>query len=121
MTQVGGKTPRERARFTSENAQTARAARPGVRPARRPAGGTVIGDASAGHDATASRREPPELLTVSEVAQMLRTTRKAAYAMVERGQLPGVLRIGRRVRVSRARLLDWLRQKCAPSPTEDER
>jgi excisionase family DNA binding protein len=48
------------------------------------------------------------LLTAGEVADLLRTTRKAVYSMVERGQLPGVCRIGRRVLVKRAALLDWL-------------
>ncbi len=41
----------------------------------------------------------PLLLTVSETATLLRTTRKAVYAMIERGLLPGVTRIGRRVLV----------------------
>jgi excisionase family DNA binding protein len=50
------------------------------------------------------------LLTPDEVAVLLRTTRKAVYAMVERGQLPGVVRIGRRVLVLEADLLEWLRQ-----------
>jgi predicted DNA-binding transcriptional regulator AlpA len=36
----------------------------------------------------------PLLLTVSETATLLRTTRKAVYAMIERGLLPGVTRIG---------------------------
>jgi excisionase family DNA binding protein len=48
------------------------------------------------------------LLTVAEVADLLRTSRKAIYSMVERGQLPGVCRVGRRVLVKRAALLDWL-------------
>ena len=57
-------------------------------------------------------------LTVAEVAALLRTTRKAVYAMVERGQLPGITRIGRRVLVRRQDLVDWLGQKRAASPKE---
>jgi excisionase family DNA binding protein len=51
------------------------------------------------------------LLTVDETAHLLRTTRKAAYALIERRQIPGVTRLGRRVLVRRDELLDWLRQK----------
>jgi excisionase family DNA binding protein len=56
-----------------------------------------------------------ELLTVSEVADVLRTSRKAIYAMIERGQLPGLRRIGRRVLIRRADLLHWLDHNCASS------
>ena len=56
------------------------------------------------------------LLTVSEVADVLRTSRKAIYAMIERGQLPGLRRIGRRVLIRRADLLHWLDHNCASSP-----
>jgi hypothetical protein len=35
--------------------------------------------------------------------------------MIERAQLPGVTRIGRRVLVREDALLDWLRQKSTPS------
>jgi excisionase family DNA binding protein len=55
-------------------------------------------------------REPPLLLTADETALMLRTSKKAIYAMVERGQLPGVVRIGRRVLLREADLVEWLRQ-----------
>ena len=41
------------------------------------------------------------LLTADEVAALLRTSRKAIYAMAERGLLPGVIRIGRRLLVRR--------------------
>ena len=58
----------------------------------------------------------PSLLTPTEVAGLLRTSKKAVYAMIERGQLPGVVRIRRRVLVREDALLDWLRQKSAPSP-----
>ena len=53
--------------------------------------------------------QPPEytlLLTATEVATLLRTTRKAVYAMIERGLLPGVTRIGRRVLVRSTDLRD---------------
>jgi excisionase family DNA binding protein len=56
--------------------------------------------------------------TVDEAAALLRTTRRAIYAMVERRQLPGVVRLGRRVLVRAHDLLHWLDQKCAPSPEE---
>jgi excisionase family DNA binding protein len=55
------------------------------------------------------------LLTTTEVAELLRTSRKAIYAMIERAQLPGIVRIGRCVLVREDALLDWLRQKSTPS------
>jgi excisionase family DNA binding protein len=68
--------------------------------------------------ATTERRDVPNLLTVREVADLLRTTRKAIYAMVDRRQLPGVVRIGRRVLIDASDVVLWLRQKRAPSPEE---
>jgi excisionase family DNA binding protein len=44
-------------------------------------------------------------LTIPEVAALLRTTPKGVYYMVERGQLAGVVRIGRRLLVRRDVLL----------------
>ena len=61
----------------------------------------------------------PTLLTVDEAADLLRTSRRAIYMMLERRQLPGVTRIGRRVLFRSADLLDWLDQKSrASSPKE---
>jgi excisionase family DNA binding protein len=63
-------------------------------------------------------RTLPMLLTADDAADLLRTTRRAIYAMVERGQLPGVVRVRRRVLLKSDALLHWLEQKSAPSPEE---
>ena len=60
----------------------------------------------------------PQLLTTAEVADLLRTSQKATYAMIARGQLPGVVLIGRRVLVHADELVDWLDQKRTPSLEE---
>lgn len=57
----------------------------------------------------------PQLATVADVAEMLRTSTKAIYAMVDRGQLPGVVRVGRRLLFRREELVHWVDHKCAPS------
>jgi len=50
----------------------------------------------------------PVLLTVDETADLLRTTRGAIYARVERAQLQGVIRIGLRVLFRRLDLIRWI-------------
>lgn len=67
------------------------------------------------------RGQQPVLLTVDEAADLLRTTKRATYAMIERRQLPGVVRIGRRVLFRATDLLDWLNQKSAPSQRSEVR
>ena len=52
----------------------------------------------------------PELLTVAEVAPVLRMRTSTAYAAIKRGAFPvPVVRIGGRMLISRYRLADWLR------------
>ena len=82
--------------------------------ASHPRGGAGKGDYAAEHP----RPVFPVLITIDEAAELLRTTRRAIYAMVERRQLPGVIRIRRRVLFRADDLLDWLDQKRAPSPEE---
>ncbi len=60
----------------------------------------------------------PLLLLPEEAAILLRTTKKAIYTMAERGQLPGVVRLGRRLLVRRDDLLDFLHRSRAASPKE---
>jgi excisionase family DNA binding protein len=71
-----------------------------------------------GEEPRISRRAVPPFINVDEAAELLRTTRRAIYAMVERRQLPGVVRLRRRVLFRSDVLLDWLDQKRAPSPKE---
>jgi excisionase family DNA binding protein len=53
-------------------------------------------------------RELPEVLTVDEVAELLRINRKTVYDCIARRQLPGVSRLGRTIRIHRETLLQWL-------------
>jgi excisionase family DNA binding protein len=97
-------TERADAKFREPIGARRRAARTARLAAQRP-------------DATA-RREFPVLLTVDDAADLLRTTPRAIYVMVDRGQLPGVTRIGRRLLLRADDLVDWLDQKRAPLPKE---
>ena len=66
---------------------------------------------------TGESRSLPQLETVADVADLIRSTPKAIYTMVERGQIPGVIRIGRRLLFRRESLLQWLSEKSGtPSP-----
>lgn len=63
----------------------------------------------------------PRLLRPEEVASLLRTTRKAIYGLVERGAIPGVRRVGRRVLFVRDEVLRWLElDGGAPLPAPKE-
>ncbi len=69
----------------------------------------------------ATKPSLPVLMTVDEAARLLRTTKRAIYVMVERRQIPGLTRIGRRVLFRSADLLHWLDQKRTPSPQRSDR
>lgn len=50
----------------------------------------------------------PILLRVEDVAEILRTTPKAIYTMVERRSLPGVVRVGRRLLFRHDEIARWI-------------
>ncbi len=57
------------------------------------------------------------ILTAQEVADLyLRTTRKAVYALVQKGQIPGALRVGRRLLFRRDMLLAWIGRQTIRTP-----
>ena len=60
-----------------------------------------------------------EVYTVDELAALLRIGRRAAYEAVNRGDVPGVLRIGRTIRVSAFAVDNWL-HGTGHNGTEDD-
>jgi len=56
------------------------------------------------------KRSLLDLMTADEVATALRLTKRAVYRMVERSQIPGVVRLGRRLRFDRVVLSRWLKK-----------
>lgn len=53
-----------------------------------------------------------ELLTVTEVASLLRTTPEAIYARIDRGSPPvGYFRDGRRILFVKAKLVAWIEEQ----------
>lgn len=61
------------------------------------------------------RKEVPmgdehRFLTIMETAQLLRINRGRAYEMANNGTLPGVIRLGRTIRVDRERLISEITQ-----------
>lgn len=61
-------------------------------------------------DASPSLNTLPPVLTVEEVADLMRVDRKTAYAAIADGGVPGVRRLGRCIRVSRDVFIRWLEE-----------
>ncbi len=60
----------------------------------------------------------PPFLTAEDAAALLRTSRKAIYTMADRGQIPGVTRIGKRLLFYRDDVIRWLDESRASSLKE---
>jgi len=54
--------------------------------------------------------ELPPIVKVGELADALRVDRKSIYEAIKRGEIPGVRRVGRTIRICRDTVLDWLSQ-----------
>ena len=50
----------------------------------------------------------PSIMTVDELASLLRVNRKTAYDAIGEGRIPGARRVGRAIRISRDAVLQWL-------------
>jgi excisionase family DNA binding protein len=68
--------------------------------------------------AVAGRQEQPLLIRVEEAATLLGVGRSTVYEKIAANELPGVVRLGRSVRVSREALESWVREQ-AGSPRFD--
>lgn len=60
-------------------------------------------------------RTTNDLLTVSEAAQMLGVSKSRAYVMARRGEIPTLDLGPRSLRVPRAALEAWIRERTEPS------
>lgn len=56
-------------------------------------------------DPDTSPEPEADFLTVDEAANLLRVDRKTLYEAIKLGQVPGVMRVGRTIRIRRADLL----------------
>ncbi|NTX15502.1 helix-turn-helix domain-containing protein [Myxococcus sp. CA056] len=54
-----------------------------------------------------SSEDTPTFLTVDEAAALLRVNRKTLYEAIRLGQVPGVVRIGKALRIRRDALVTW--------------
>jgi len=62
----------------------------------------------------------PDVLKVNEAARLLRVDHKTLRDAINRSEVPGVIRIGRVIRLDRAALLAWFR-KSSPAPASGAR
>ncbi len=80
--------------------------------ARRP----EAGSSAASDEARAHPVPRPDVLTVDELAELLRLERKTVYACISRGEIPGVRRLGGAIRVHRDAVLGWLAEGQGRTP-----
>ncbi|WP_140789278.1 helix-turn-helix domain-containing protein [Myxococcus xanthus] len=57
----------------------------------------------------------PDFLTVEEAAALLRVNRKTLYESIRLGQVPGIVRLGRVLRIRRSALVNWMPGNSGPA------
>ncbi|WP_408888698.1 helix-turn-helix domain-containing protein [Myxococcus faecalis] len=57
----------------------------------------------------------PDFLTVEEAAALLRVNRKTLYEAIRLGQVPGIVRLGRVLRIHRTTLVEWQPGNSGPA------
>ena len=60
----------------------------------------------------------PQVMTVNEVASLLRVNRNTVYELFHKGEIPGGRKVGRSIRFSRDTVLQWLRGNCRDSHSD---
>ena len=70
----------------------------------------VTSDARVGGPETAQ----PELLSVEDVATLLRCSPRHIYRLADRGHMPRPVKLGALVRWSRRSVLEWVYDGCRP-------
>jgi len=60
--------------------------------------------------------ELPAVLTPDDLATLLRIRKRAVLDAIQRGELPGVRRVGRRIRADRDTVLRWLADGHGQAP-----
>ena len=63
----------------------------------------------------------PVFLKPDEAADLLRTTRKAIYVMIERKRLPGARKFGKRILIRSAELVEFIDQQAVSSLPGEQR
>lgn len=59
-------------------------------------------------DEAAAAASTSPMLTTADVAHLLRISREVVYQRIARAQLPGVVRVGRKILIRRDRVMRWL-------------
>ena len=62
-----------------------------------------------------STGDRPEVMTIAEAAVFLRVNHKTLREAVNRGDVPGAVRVGRVWRLSRSALVSWLQGSASPA------